>query len=362
MPSEIAQVRNLDEIIHARRIIEGPDDKLRAVSAVKYPWTNDIWKEMLANNWTPDLVPLLRDRGQFQELTESQQLAYKRALAFLSNLDSIQVDNLASNVVILITDPNVRELILRQQYEEVVHVKSYSAIVETLFPQNPMEIYDMYHVVPELGAKNDYIIASSKEVTLDPTSVNKVKALFSNVALEGIYFFSGFAVFYVIGRYAGTMQGSVDMIKYIHRDELVHLRLFSNAIAEIRKERPELFTPALLVEYTAILKEAAELEINWGNYMLGKGIPGYTAEMNAEFIRDRANRCAADNSLPLPYAEDQGDHSWFYSYSNFNSAQKNFFETKPMTYQETRPVFRSRRKTDVNNENQVATLPTSLVN
>lgn len=351
--SEATQVRNLNEIIHARRVIEGPDDKLRAVSAVKYAWTTDIWSQMLKNNWTPDQVPLGRDRIQFDELSDSQRLAYKRALAFLSNLDSIQVDNLASNVVNLITDPNIRECILRQQYEEVMHVKSYSAIVETLFPQNPMEIYDMYHVVPQLAAKNDYIIESSKQVTEDPTPVNKVAALISNIALEGIYFFSGFAIFYAIGRHTGTMQGTVDMIKYIHRDELVHLDLFQKALAELRNERPELFTPALLKQYSGILAASAELEISWGNYAIGAGIPGYTAEMNAEFIRHRANRCASESSLPLPFPEEQGTHEWFYRYSNTNGSQKNFFETKVMTYQETRPTFKSRRRPQVVSDVQI---------
>lgn len=334
--------RSLSDIVNARRLIDGPEDKFRAISYSKYPWAISHFDSMRANEWDFRQVSLVRDRLQFPNLSPGQQLGFKRALAFLSNLDSIQVDNLAANVGQIITDPNVRECIYRQEYEEVIHVKAYSAIIETLFPEDPLSIYDMYLREPKLGQKNDYIIRTSQQVTLDPTPVNKVKAVVANIALEGIYFYSGFLTFYAIGRDTGQMTGSVDDIKYIQRDEVTHLQLFVNIFRALQQERPELFTPVLMDEYRAILADASKWEEQWGHFLIEGGIPGMNNQVYTDFVRSRADICASDMGLE-PIFGVQNPCPWFYDYSKINSSQKNFFETRPMTYSEAHPQFKSRR-------------------
>lgn len=334
--------QNLLSVIEARRVIDGPDDKLRAVSYVKYPWAPMMFEAMCANNWDFKEVPLARDRMEFLDLTKGEQTAFMRALAFLSNLDSIQVDNLAENVGHIITDPTIRECIYRQEFEEVIHVKAYSAMIESIFPDDPLAIYNLYNVVPQLGAKNDYIINQSKEVSTDPTSVNKVKAVVSNVALEGIFFFNGFAEIYAVGRNHGKMQGSVDQVKYIQRDEIMHTGLFANIFNTIRTERPELFTPTLIDEYKQILFNAARLEADWGVFCIEDGLPGFNEDIARAFPEHRADECALALGLG-PVFGTANPIDWFYSYSRVNDKQKNFFETKPQTYQETKLAFRSRR-------------------
>lgn len=335
--------RNLNDIVNSRRIIDGPSDKLRAVSAIRYPWAASMFDEMCSNNWDFKQVSLVRDRSQFQSLPKGQQTAYKRSLAFLSNLDSIQVDNLALNVSQVVTDPNIRECLYRQEFEEVIHVKAYSAIIESVFPEDPMMIYDMYHVVPQLGNKNDYIINTSAEVSIKPTPINKAKALVSNIALEGIYFFSGFTTFYAIGRNTGEFQGTVDQIKYIQRDEVTHLQLFANIINALKLERPELFEPSCIEVYRNVLKSAAELEIAWGKFVIEEGVPGLNDQIITEFIQHRANVCSSMLDFGEIYPGVKNPIDWFYTFSNINSTQQNFFETKPQTYSEAIPQFTSRR-------------------
>jgi ribonucleoside-diphosphate reductase beta chain len=343
MPHTSSSEQDFVSIVSARRMIDGPSDKLRSVSSVKYPWTAEIWDTMLSNNWDPNQVGLTRDQVQFEELKAGQQVAIKRGLAFLSNLDSIQVDNLAANVGTLITDPNVRECIYRQQFEEVVHVKAYSTIVESLFPSDPMSIYDMHAKVPQLGQKNDYIIAKSEEVTKDPTPVNKVKAIVSNIALEGIFFFTGFVTFYAVGRQTGKMGGAIDQIKYIQRDETVHLQLFQNIYLTVKNERSELFTKENLREYQGILQAAAELEIEWGKFLISDGVPGLTDKIMTDYIRFRTNLVSSAIGLGLVFPQTRNPIEWVDQYAEINGSQKNFFETKPMTYSETQPKFTPRK-------------------
>lgn len=327
------------DIVNARRIIDGPSDKLRAVSAVKYPWVRPLWNKMIGNKWEADQVVLVRDRSEFHSLNAKQQEAFRRALAFLSNLDSIQCENLMLNVTGFITDPSIQQLLGRQTLEEWIHVETYSTIVESIF-DDPLEIYDMYRHNPLLSGKNDYITAQGAKVTLDPTPQNKVKALVSNIALEGIYFFSGFLTFFAINRATGKMNGTVDGIKYIQRDELTHLEIFTNTFNTLRVEQPKIFTKKLLSECQGILRESAEKEIEWCKYVLDGGIPEVSESVGVEYIQQRAEECAAGIGLGGLYPNAK-EPVWVKDYRAITKG--NFFESKPTSYTEKKPSF-SRRK------------------
>lgn len=328
------------DIVNARRIIDGPSDKLRAVSAVKYPWVRPLWNKMIGNKWEADQVVLVRDRSEFHSLNPKQQQAFRRALAFLSNLDSIQCENLMLNVTQFVTDPSVQQLLGRQTLEEWIHVETYSTIVESIF-DDPLEIYDMYRHNPLLSGKNDYITAQGAQVTKDPTPQNKVKAIVSNIALEGIYFFSGFDTFFAINRATGKMNGAVDGIKYIQRDELTHLEIFINMFNTLRVEYPRIFTKKLLAECQVILKEAAEKEIVWGKYVIDGGIPEYTNEIVEGRIRHLAEERATKIGLGGIYPGAKNPIPWVDDYKAITKG--NFFESKPTSYTEKKPTFSGRK-------------------
>lgn len=330
------------DIVNARRIIDGPSDKLRAMSAVKYPWCRAIWKKMIGNKWEADQVVLLRDKSEFKKLSKKQQQAFRRALAFLSNLDSIQCENLMLNVTNFITDPSIQQLLGRQILEEWIHVDTYSTIIETIF-EDPMEIYDLYRQNPLLSSKNDFISNQSSQVSINPTPENKVKALVTNIALEGIYFFSGFDTFFAINRAAGTINGTVDGIKYIQRDELTHLEIFANTFNALRQERPELFTKQLLTECQEILKQAGEREITWGKYVIDGGIP----ELNDEIVEKRIRHLVEERAQLIGiggiYPGAKNPIPWVDDYKSITKA--NFFEAKPTSYSENKPKFSRRTAT-----------------
>jgi ribonucleoside-diphosphate reductase beta chain len=326
------------DIVNARRVIDGPSDKLRAISATKYPWVQPLWDQMRGNRWEAQQVELVRDKQEFKQISLKQQTAIRRSLAFLSNLDAIQLENLSENVSHFITDPTISKLITRQAFEEAIHVDTYSNMIETIF-DDPLEIYDMYRHVPELAQKNDFISAQSGIVTSVPTSVNKVKAIVSNIALEGIYFFSGFLVIYSVNRSTGKLNGMVDGIKYIQRDEMTHLDIFANAYLSCKIERPELFTKELEAEYLQILVEAAQREIVWFNYEVDGGIPGATEQQGAEFIWHRAESCANRIGLSINEKYRRQPIPWFDKFSVVNGTKGNFFETKIVDYTENKPTF-----------------------
>ncbi len=90
------------ELINNRRVINGIDDGLIQVAPLKYDFADKIFRTMLQNNWAPQEVSLQEDIEQWNRpefLTEQKKHVFKRSLAFISNLDGIQTDNLTNKIV-----------------------------------------------------------------------------------------------------------------------------------------------------------------------------------------------------------------------------------------------------------------------
>jgi ribonucleoside-diphosphate reductase beta chain len=191
--------------INKRRVINGQDDGLMQVSPLKHPWADEIFQTMLQNNWVPQEVPLGEDVEQWRKegyLTDNERRVYKRVLAFLSNLDGIQTENLTTNVARQITSPEVKLAIVRQAFEEALHVHSYATLIEAL-GFDPDEIYLMYKKDMELYKKNKYVLDSFGKISNNDFTTGTfendqifLEGCMANIVLEGIYFYSGFLVFY----------------------------------------------------------------------------------------------------------------------------------------------------------------------
>ena len=121
------------------------------------------------------------------------------------------------------------------------------------------------------------VIASSLMHTNVSATILAKQTLFhtiiANYILEGIYFYSGFSFFYTLAR-QGKMTATSTIFKYINRDEVTHLVLFQNIIRELRRERSDLFTPELEAKITDMIRQGAENEIAWGQYITDDKILG----------------------------------------------------------------------------------------
>ncbi|MGV2866406.1 ribonucleotide-diphosphate reductase subunit beta [Achromobacter sp. AGC39] len=323
---------NYAEIINARRLIEGPRNDLMAVSPMKHKWALEYWDLMLANNWTLHEVSLLADGPCYRnDLTEGERFAYDSALSFLSNLDGIQLGNLMNNIAQHITSPEVLMCITRQTYEEANHVMCYSALVETV-SADPMAVYMRFERDGMLAKKNDSILRQSRILKETYSARAFALAVVGNVALEGIYFYSGFLNFYTLAR-RGKMVGSAEMIKFIQRDEVTHLHLFAQMFATLRVERPELFDAGFWADARELLRLAAEMEIEWGKYIIKGGVLGLTEKIVEDYIKALTNDRAALLGMDPIFPGVKDPCEWVKKFSSINGDERNFFETKVLAYQ-----------------------------
>jgi len=317
--------------VNDRRLIEGPTNDLMQIRPVKHGWAMDDLQRMKDNTWDEREVDLSEDAKQYATgmLSDGNLTAYKKALAFLSNLDGIQFNNLTMNIGRHITSPEASMCVSRQAWEEAQHVLSYGQMIESI-GFDPEEIYWMFEEDPILAEKNRYIMSSSQILGKGFTPENFVKAVAANIALEGIYFYSGFLTFYVLER-QGLMRGSAKMIKLIQRDEVGHLNFFVNMWHTLRQERPELFTEQLMKDVMTIMTDAVEHERVWAKYIIGEGVLGLTEVITDDFMGVLGNKRLASMGLEQKY-KVRDLVSWFDDASRVNGTDENSFETKVSAY------------------------------
>lgn len=326
---------NTTAITNARSLAFGQRDQLMNMSRTKYPWAVEIYDRMEANTWFPKSIPLGGDREMYRNggLTERERNVYDKALAFVSNLDGIQFNNLIHNIGHHITAPEVSLAIARQASEEGVHVRSYQLMIDAI-SLDPESVYMMFERDGMLAKKNEFILRGSAVLKDDPTPANFARAIVGNVALEGIYFYSAFLAFYIFAR-SGKMLASADMIKYINRDEgETHLDLFTNMHHTFRSEQPHLYGAAFESDARAILMGATELEIEWWKYIIQGGTAGMTDALGEAFLKGMANKRSVSLGLGelYPGIDYAAAVPWFDSFSKPNGGRANLFERKNTDY------------------------------
>jgi len=327
------------EVINLRRVINGDDDGLMQIAPLKHPFADEIFRTSLKNNWVPQEVNLQEDIEQWKKtdfLSASERRVYKRSLAFVSNLDGIQTANLTTNIINQITSPEIILAIVRQAFEEALHVHSYATMIEAL-GFDPDEIYGMYKNDKELYEKNQYVLQAINKIG-DPTFSTGtfdndqlfLEACVGNIILEGIYFYSAFLNFYVLRR-NNKMPGSAQMIQFINRDEDMHLKLFINIVNTIKKEQPELWTADFQERIIKNIEGAVEHELSWGLSCIGEGILGLNKESLTNYLhfvgdlRFKAIGLSKKWNVENPFP-------WLDEITQGNMTESNFFESTVKEY------------------------------
>jgi len=325
-------VKNSD-IINKRKVINGEDDGLMQVSPLKHPFADDIFKVMLKNTWFPQEVPMGKDVETWTDpngLSQQERRVFKRSLAFVSNLDGIQTNNLIQNMIRQITSPEVALAVTRQAYEEALHVHAYSTMVEAL-NFDPEEIYGMYRRDMELYKKNRYVLESLGKISdikfktgTFETDQAYLEAAAANIILEGVYFYAAFLNFYVLRR-NNKMPGSGEMIQFINRDEDMHLQLWLKIFNEIKKEQSELWTEEFKQRIMKNVKGAVEHEIGWGLSCMGSGILGLTPQNLSEYIQFVGDTRLQQMGLPKLW-NSKNPFPWIDEITQGSMIEVNFFE------------------------------------
>ena len=317
------------ETLSERKTFGGNPDGMLNFTKAKYQWALNLWDVMEANTWFPKEVQMTGDAKDYKFLSPAEKRMYDLVLAQLIFMDSLQTNNIMDNMNPYITAPEINAILSRQAYEEANHSKSYAVMVESV-SDNTDDIYDMWKTDPMLQKKNDFIAKIFSTLGEDLTDESIVLSMFGNQILEGMYFYAGFAAMYALGK-SGKMLGSSQMIRFIQRDEVTHLLLFQNMINSTRLERPEIFTAELEEKVRVMVREAVEIESEWGSYITQGQILGFTDAIIKQYIQYLGDKRLEAVGYKAEY-NVKHPIPWVDGYASFNDQRTNFFEGNVVNY------------------------------
>lgn len=313
-------------------VILGESSNVLNWDDVRFSWAYPLYKNMLANFWTPFEINMGSDVKQFAQLSESEEEAFKKIIGLLAFLDSIQTDY-AMHVSKYLTDSSLNALMTVLAFQEVVHNQSYSYVLSSLVNKDEQdEIFEYWKHDPVLRERNDFIAQGYEAFINNPTPRTLLESIVYDVILEGLNFYSGFSFFYYLARNQKMVSTST-MINYINRDEQLHVYLFANIFKEIRREFPELQTAEIdkFVQETFI--HAAELEIKWANHIIGEKIPEIPIKDLENYIKFMANKRVNELGIERPFEGHRSNPmKWIKVYEDVNQGKTDFFEQKSRQY------------------------------
>lgn len=307
---------------------------------MKYLWAREHYKNGVSNNWTPEEVSMQKDVEQWKSakvLSEAERKLILWNLGFFSTAESLTANNLVLAVYNHVTNPEARQYLLRQAYEEAVHTDTFIYCCDSL-GLDPDEIYNMYQTIPSIKAKDDFVVDLTASV-LDPTFTTagpeNVQRFLRDligfyVIMEGVFFYAGFAMMLALKR-QNKMVGIGEQFEYIMRDESLHLAFGCDLINTIKAEFPEVWTPAFRAEVHALIQRAVELEQKFAHEACPDGLLGINASQFADYVEHVADRRLERLGLPKQFHTDN-PFPWM-SQSVDLSKEKNFFETRVTEYQ-----------------------------
>ena len=321
-------------------IIDNNKTDPNKILPMKYLWARQHYKDGVANNWTPEEIPMQDDVQQWKsdiKINKVERRLILWNLGFFSTAESLTANNIVLAIYSHITNPECRQYLLRQAFEEAIHTDTFIYCCDTL-GLDPDEIYNMYKTIPSIKAKDDYVIELTKNV-YDPTfkidsSENLQKFLHDligyYVIMEGIFFYAGFAMILALKR-QHKMIGIGEQFEFIMRDESIHLAFGCDLINTIKTENPDVWTLEFQKEVVLLIKKSVELEKTYAYDACPNGLLGINAEQFADYVEYIADRRLERIGLSKVYNKDN-PFPWMSQSTDLNK-EKNFFETKVTEYQ-----------------------------
>ena len=289
---------------------------------VKYRVFDKLTDQQLGFFWQPQEINLVRDAKDFKDLTNHERHIFTSNLKRQILLDSVQ--GRSPNLAFLpcVSLPELETWIETWSFVETVHSRSYTHLIRNVY-SNPSEVFDNILEIEEISACANDIVKHyddlvrlvnwynllgegsysviRKDKTRTKTEVNidlydlKKKlwlTIMSVNILEGIRFYVSFACSWSFAELK-KMEGNAKIIKFIARDENVHLASTQQLIKLLPKDDKDFIKIAkeTKAECIQMFQDAVEQEKVWADYLFKDGsMIGLNARLLKDYIEWIANK------------------------------------------------------------------------
>ena len=297
----------------------------------KYPWIEKLTDKQLGFFWRPEEVDIYKDAKDFKELTSHEQHIFTSNLKRQILLDSVQGRAPTAAFGPICSLPELETWIQTWTFSETIHSRSYTHIIRNIYP-NPSKVFDelmdikeIVECASDISKYYDQLIDLNNKVdgigyqnmgNPDLARYNHKKylwlALMSVNILEGVRFYVSFACSWAFAE-VKKMEGNAKIIKFIARDENLHLAGTQQLLKALVKEDEDFAKIAEETKEEAVrlFVSAVEQEKAWASYLFRDGsMVGLNEALLSEYIEWIANKRMTAVGLPTPYKGGSNPLPW----------------------------------------------------
>jgi ribonucleoside-diphosphate reductase beta chain len=317
---------------------------------VKYPRIQKLREIQEGFFWRPQEIEVTKDERDFKSLSEAGKHIFTSNLMFQTLLDSTQSrapETLFASITAL---PEVEHFCKAWGFFESIHSFSYSYILRNIVT-NPSDVFNKVTEIQEIIDRASSITAPYDDLHhynqyvdlhgYDDTHTkynHKVKiwrALMAANILEGVRFYVSFACSWAFAEQK-LMVGNADIIKFICRDENVHLGFTQFLLKNLPKDDSDYIQISKDLEQDSInmFLDAIQQEKDWAKYLFKFGsILGLTEGLLGDYVDFIAKKRMDAIGLKLPYSVPSSDPlPWTQSWISGKEVQAAAQETELTSY------------------------------
>ena len=328
----ILNIKNEKYHTDANAFLDG-DLSFQRYDVVKYKQFDKLTDKQLGFFWRPEEVDVSKDSKDFKDLTEHEQHIFTANLKRQILLDSVQGRAPIEAFGPITSLPELENWIITWTFSETIHSRSYTHIIRNIY-SNPTKIFDELADSKEIVECADDISkyynelieysqyyqllgvgkhkVNGKIVEIDLYELKKKIWLTMNSVniLEGIRFYVSFACSWAFAELK-KMEGNAKIIKFIARDENVHLASTQYLLTKVlTKEDPDFAKIAeeCKQEVEDMFVAAVEQEKEWARYLFKDGsMIGLNAELLNQYIEWICCKRMVALGMKCPYTTPQAN-------------------------------------------------------
>ena len=338
----VLDCKKAEAVFAAKKVINGIDTMTFNLLPLKYQWAYDLYRNMKANHWEPEDIPMNEDIGQWRstdQLSDSDRWIIRMGIGYFSAAEGIVGDNILHVIREMVTAPELKLVLGRHAHEENIHADSLLYMISSL-GIDPHECEAMFVDVESIVAKNEFVTRISKDMRrdLDMTVTENIQNLARNMfvfgqCMEGTQFYGLFGMILSLYR-QNKFPGIGQMFSYTLRDESNHIELLRKLLMCLVEENPEIWTNEFKESLVELMKEAVDLEKRFIDDCLPVEALGLNREDFNQYIDFIADRRLEGVALPVLNPGVKNPFPWLAEVMDFKKEQ-NFFEGTVTEYQKT---------------------------
>ena len=294
---------------------------------VRYPIFEKLTDKQWSFFWRPEEIDLSRDGKDFKSLSDHEKHIFTSNLKRQILLDSVQGRAPSLAFLPIVSLPELETWVQTWAFFETIHSKSYTHIIRNVYA-DPSTVFDgMLEIQEIVDCAKDISKYYDQLIDFNNQSACNVLTEFGRTyahkralwlclnavnALEGVRFYVSFACSWNFAEQK-KMEGNAKIIKFIARDENVHLASTQQLLKILPKEDADF---AKIAEETReecidMFYKVVAQEKQWANYLFKDGsMIGLNESLLCDYIDHiAAKRMGAlglngkPGSNPLPWTQ-----------------------------------------------------------